>query len=176
MATWKNLDITDRYSVSEEGNIRNNKTGKILKNTPSTSGYARVSIKVENKKLSKIIFPHREVAKLFIQNTENKPQVNHKDEDKMNPKVDNLEWVTPMENTRHAIDNGLFDPIEHSKKAVAASLPSISIRIVVCCDGKQCKEYPSIASYAREIGRSITDTKRKLDKGVKINGCSLTRK
>lgn len=176
MATWKNLDITDRYSVSEEGNVRNNKTGRILKNTPSNKGYARVSIMVEGRKIPLAIQTHREVAKLFIENTENKPQVNHKDGNPMNPRVDNLEWVTPKENIRHAIDTGLFDSVEHCKKATAASLPSLSTKIIVCCDGEECKEYPSISSYAREINKSVAHTKRKLDKGEKINGCLLTRK
>ena len=50
---------------------------------------------------------HREVAKLFIENKENKPQVNHIDGDKLNNHYLNLEWVNNSENQIHAITSGL---------------------------------------------------------------------
>lgn len=49
---------------------------------------------------------HRLVASAFIPNPENKPEVNHKDFNKQNNSIDNLEWVSHKENMRHAIDNG----------------------------------------------------------------------
>jgi hypothetical protein len=60
---------------------------------------------------------HREVVKNFIPNPGNLPQVNHKDGDKNNNSVDNLEWVTNQENAHHAIANGLWDSVfEASQK------------------------------------------------------------
>lgn len=50
---------------------------------------------------------HRLVALSFIPNINNLPQINHKDTDKLNNRVDNLEWVTPLENITHSIKNGL---------------------------------------------------------------------
>ena len=58
-------------------------------------------------------YVHRLVAEVFIPNPQNKPEVNHKDGDKSNNNVDNLEWVTRLENVRHAIGLGL-----HSGKRI----------------------------------------------------------
>lgn len=70
--------------------------GKLLKPTPNFKGYLRVGLCGTDGQHFKSV--HRLVAEAFIPNTENKPQVNHLDENKANNVVTNLEWVTNREN------------------------------------------------------------------------------
>lgn len=78
---------------------------KILKQQKDRRGYHRVKTQVNGKVVNFII--HREVAKVFIPNPENKPCVNHIDGVKSNNNVPNLEWVTNQENIVHSYAIGL---------------------------------------------------------------------
>ena len=94
------------YEITKDGKIislKHNKRREI-KGYIDKYGYRRVLI-YENGKRKKY-FVHRLVAEKYIPNPDNLPQVNHKDGDKLNNCVDNLEWVTPKENIEHAIKNG----------------------------------------------------------------------
>ena len=84
---------------------------------------------------------HRIVAKAFIPNPENKPQVNHKDEDKTNNKVENLEWMTGKENSNHGTRN--------ERMANSKSKPIYGINIKT----NEKIEFPSI----QEAGRNGFD-------------------
>lgn len=77
------------------------KKEKILRQQKSNNGYIGVSLEKNNK--SRFCSVHRLVAKTFISNTENKPDVNHIDGNKHNNNISNLEWVTKSENTIHSI-------------------------------------------------------------------------
>lgn len=107
------------YQVSNLGNIRNYKSNRILKSCKDKDGYLLIGLH-KNHKL-KTVRIHRLVAKSFIPNLENKPQVNHKDGNKQNNNVDNLEWCTMLENIKHAWKNGLmkihYGKGKNSKKA-----------------------------------------------------------
>ena len=91
----------DDYEITRDGQVINKTNGHILKPQPNGKGYLRVSI---SKKLQ---FVHRLVAEKYIPNPDNLPQVNHKDGNKLNNCVENLEWVSNQENRKHAVNNGL---------------------------------------------------------------------
>uniref|UniRef100_A0A6C0IEV8 HNH nuclease domain-containing protein n=1 Tax=viral metagenome TaxID=1070528 RepID=A0A6C0IEV8_9ZZZZ len=95
---WKQIEDYENYEVSNLGNIRNNKTNRILK-ICINGGYYCVGLSKKSK--LKTYDVHRLVAKTFIQNPENKLQVNHKDKNSFNNNVNNLEWVTNKENSIH---------------------------------------------------------------------------
>ena len=112
---WKPIiDFKDKYEISNLGRIRNIRTNKILKMTNKYGNYFSIRLYDETHKRSTRI--HREVAKAFIPNPNNLPEVNHKDTNKQNNKLENLEWVTKKENIQHAIKNGKFYFVGHKNK------------------------------------------------------------
>lgn len=96
-------DYEDKYQVSSLGRVRNKNTHRILKHGLNKNGYHRVNLYNESGMKSK--FVHRLVAQAFIPNLENKPEVNHVDEDKNNNMVSNLEWSTRKNNINHGTRN-----------------------------------------------------------------------
>ena len=117
---WKAIaECNGQYHISNHGRVKSLKFGKerILKPSLIGKGYPAVSI-CYSKKKQKCELIHKLVAFAFIPNLDNKPQVNHKDGNKLNNHIDNLEWVTIKENIQHAWNTGLF---EDKRKKVAAS-------------------------------------------------------
>ena len=109
---WKAIEGTNgMIEVNEHGEVRSllRGTPRILKTQADNKGYQRVRVTICQVKMSFKV--HREVAKAFIPNPNNLPQVNHIDGDKSNNCVSNLEWVTNRENANHAIKSGLWDSV-----------------------------------------------------------------
>lgn len=106
---WKDInEWEDLYEVNEFGEVRNKKTGHILVGDVNNAGYYRVSLYGKDKNLkNKKFFRHRLVAMHFLNNPNNYSEVNHRDGNKSNNHVSNLEWTSRSGNEQHARQNGL---------------------------------------------------------------------
>ncbi len=112
---WKVIENATNYEISDEGFVRNRTTQYILKGRISKSGYLQVSIKHDLDNKFKNEYIHRLVALYFLQKDNEKDIVNHKDGNKLNNNVDNLEWVSHSENTQHAHDINLIKKTSNKK-------------------------------------------------------------
>jgi hypothetical protein len=131
---WKDIPLSitngkEGMQISSEGRIKY-KNGYIGSGF-EYGGYLGISI------VGKIFKLHRIVAITFLENAEDKKIVNHKDGNKLNARLSNLEWVTPSENSIHAYENGLND----------------NVKAVIQFDIKMNKlnEFKSINSASREL-------------------------
>lgn len=102
---WANIPNYDDYQVSNLGRICSYKNNdrKIIKGWIQNTGYLTVCL--DAKKYS----VHRLVAEVFVHKIKGKEVVNHKDGNKLNNKVENLEWCTTVENIKHAYSIGLMN-------------------------------------------------------------------
>lgn len=93
---FKKIDGHDRYSISNMGRVRNDKTGRILKtNSINNAGYKLICIQKSCYTI------HRLVALHFIPNPNGLSDVNHINEDKSDNRVENLEWISHRDSLRH---------------------------------------------------------------------------
>lgn len=148
--TKDSVQIKDfpNYRVDRNGNVFNSK-GQCLKHETTNKGYHRVSLCNETEK-HKRKSVHRLVAEAFIPNPNNLSQVNHKNENKTDNSVSNLEWCSPSDNLRYSgviekasvakftrircMDTG---EIYNSVKEAADSLGLHHSNIVACCNGRR---------------------------------------
>jgi hypothetical protein len=119
---WKEIAGYKNYDVSSYGKVRNKKTGRILKQS-IMGGYYCVGL--SNKK-TKTFSVHQLVSKAFIPNPENKLQVNHKDKNKLNNNVINLEYMTNKENSIHR-SNGVIQTTNQNLEIYRIDLKSDEI-------------------------------------------------
>lgn len=100
---------SNRFEISNYGRLKNIRTQHIYKPNVLNSGYYSVRTTLGSRKDKIHILIHKAVAYAFLSNPDNLPEVNHKDGNKTNNHVGNLEWCTSHENQQHKYDIGLFD-------------------------------------------------------------------
>lgn len=99
MEEWKTIIEAPNYEVSNLGRIRNKKLNRYVRTFINNSGYIQVVLRKDNRNLYRLV--HRLVAIHFIDNPDNYCEVNHKDFDKTNNTVENLEWTSHKLNMKH---------------------------------------------------------------------------
>ena len=144
MEQWRNVvGYNGKYLVSNEGRVKNAKSGRILKEMITHRGYVKVHLfRTDDEKN---IFLHRIVADEFIPNPQRKPQVNHIDGNKLNNNADNLEWCTGHENVRHSWENGLREGNVQWYRSKMKKVVAISI------DGTDVIRFNSIAEAKKHF-------------------------
>ena len=157
---WRTIKGFEKYEVSNYGRVRSKDRvvirndghkltlkGKLLKPITDHKGYVNVSI--YNSNGIKISHVHRLVAIAFIENPNMLPQVNHKDGNKKNNNVNNLEWCDNKYNQIHALTHGLRktkNVIQYDKKGnfikkwdnASSAKKELNIdnsHIILCCKG-----------------------------------------
>lgn len=104
---FKELKEDSDYLIYNDGRLYSKKTNRFLKGKIDNVGYQVYSLAIKNEltgKKSKMLYAHRLVAEYFISNPDNLPIVNHKDENKLNNKVENLEWTTYAANSQKHLE------------------------------------------------------------------------
>lgn len=150
---WKTLvyngETFEKFEVSSDGRIRNIKTKRVYKTWINHKGYEQVCVSLGSTGKKKVFKIHKAIAETFIPNPEHKPEVNHKDGNKLNNSVSNLEWVTSVENMRHASNSGLLNP----QRGTTHTLSKLTVEDVV-----YIREHyiPRDSEYgARALGRKF---------------------
>lgn len=153
MEIWKPIPDTNGYiEISNQGNVRSLLKGRShsLKTQRDKKGYMRFTVTVDRKKTTYKV--HREVAKAFISNPDNLPQINHKDGNKSNNSVSNLEWCTNRENALHAMKNGLWEGVLAASRRTNENRKKAIIAYSASGEYPCTRYYESISEAERDIG------------------------
>jgi hypothetical protein len=118
---YGNVRSKDRVINNSRGDTTRIIKGKLLKQV-NYMGYNCVCFCVSGKIKQKTVKVHRMIAEAFIPNLDNKPCVNHKNGNKIDNRIENLEWCTYAENTQHAFKTGLMKPEDNYKSRIVINV------------------------------------------------------
>jgi hypothetical protein len=125
-------------------------------------GYRNVRLHRDGKE--RTLYVHRLVAQAFIPNPDNLPEVNHKDEDTTNNRVDNLEWCSSKYNSNY----GVGSLVRYQQKSYRVAR--------IDKDGNILREYPSLLEAARQTGEAIRTIRMQCTKKTKLKSESKKSK
>lgn len=164
---FKMIPGYNNYLISENGEVYSIKSKKYIKPRINENNYLIIDLYKNN--IRKTYKLHRLVAQAFLDNPDNLPQVNHKDCNKLNNNISNLEWCTASQNTKHAWDNGLKEHVRSKLKelgkinikyAQEARIKHLDENLKELFDDifinklsnkNICKKYKLFASYVSQI-------------------------
>ena len=160
---WKEIKgFEDSYLISNHGRVYSLITRKQRKiQVRKPDGYNMVSLWKNNRGVN--CYVHRLVLQHFSESPEDET-VNHKDGNKSNNHISNLEWMSYAENNRHAVDTGLNS--SKNKRNKKGSMPVSQFSL----DGRLIKTYPSMRQAERETGVTATEIGHGIRKGWKYGG------
>ena len=160
---YQGIDYSWRFECSNLGRIRNAINKHIYTPHKSGIGYFQICTTVNDKR--KNIKVHKAVAESFIDNPNNLPVVNHKDGNKENNNVDNLEWVTQKENIQHAVRTGLMKSGEKHHNVKLTDKEILEIRDLYRHKSYNQREIGEIYGVSRShVSAIVLNNKRKVVK------------
>ncbi len=145
---WKTLQDFPNYEITTTGLVRNKSNGYIKKPTERPDGYLMINLGHNTLR-----YVHRLMGDTYLENPDGKRTINHKNGNKQDNRLENLEWMTHGENNKHAYDTGLNNPVNHLPKS------SKSVQAMNVITG-EVREFQSQRQASRELGLSQTGVRQ----------------
>lgn len=153
----KYLYCSDEYIVDSDGYVLSKRNNKPLKPSVNHKGYAIINIMVNGKRKGLAI--HTAIARTFLsEQYKDGLQVNHKDGNKLNNNLNNLEWVSGKENMRHAVD--VLGKCINNNNANAKAIQGVDI------NGNVIYDYDSIAECAKYIASQTNQKYERIQNSI----------
>ena len=157
---WVVIKGFDNYSISNFGNLKNNKTNRLRVQSKDSSGYACCTLSLKGKTYTKSI--HRLVAEAFIPNPDLFKEVNHRNGNKLDNRVENIEWCSRSHNLKHSyrVLNRVPPMLGRLAEKNPRSIPVLQFTK----EGDFIKEHTNL----RNAGRSVNTSGDNISRACKL--------